>query len=170
MRPMSTSRLMFTQRSQCHLRPALQMLAFTYMLVLTNGFNTRNSVSQHVRSGHFVAPKCPSRALCPSRQDFNRKSQGASVSASLFRQRLQQEQRQQQAIGNSYRLQMTTTDSSNDVSNNRNPFVKVWLWLRKLLAKIWVSGSSYSTLFLLNIMHFCFDWFIILVSSKHAFA
>jgi hypothetical protein len=36
---------------------------------------------------------------------------------------------------------MTTAGSSNDVSNNsNNPFVKVWLWFRKMLAKIWVSG------------------------------
>lgn len=144
MRSMTSSLPMFNQRSQRHLMPAIHMLALTCMLVLTNGFNSGNSVRQNIQSRHCVVPQCPSRALCPSRQDFNKKSHGISVSARLFRKRLQQEQRQQQVAWNSSRLQMTTKGSSNDVSYNRNPFVKVWLWLRKLLAKIWVSGT-YST-------------------------
>jgi len=112
------------------------------VLISTYGFNTCCRTRQQcLRVGGYVSSKyTPSPALYLSRQTgteilrctnlFNgptiRRSEPKS---GLFHLRTAQ---------SLSTLAMTTADNSNDVSNNsKNPFVKVWLWFRKLLARIW---------------------------------
>lgn len=140
-----TSLLSSSRRSIC----VSQMLQTLFILVClpvsSLGFSNSDSITQRfVHRESHVASKCRSHALHLSRRSFNE----VLVSRGRLHAPLQNKANRHsrlfygdQAPLASSILQMTTADSSNEMSNSpKNPFVRVWLWFRQLLARIWVRG------------------------------
>lgn len=127
-----------------------QILWVACLLATTNGFNPGSRINKHARSGNTIAPKCSPCALSLTSKSFNEfqancRTDGLCGQRVIPNQLKLQHQRSpavRVSRESSCKLMMTTTDSSNNVSNSSsNPFAKVWLWFKRLLAKIWVRDS-----------------------------
>jgi len=126
-------------------RSPLLILTLTCLLMPTDGFNTCSRsicYRQCWRTGSLGVSKCPTGVLNFSKYSLNEISKPTISGAAM------QERKRGRGLFHAHltdvsrwsNLQMTTTNSSNDVSTgSNNPFVKVWLWFKKLSSKLWVS-------------------------------
>eukprot|EP01082_Thalassiosira_pseudonana_P005384 g4898.t1 g4898 contig18:183027-185321(-) len=131
------------------------------MVTFTHGFN---SISSPIGTRNSIIPSTTSRYEPPSSPFLKARDSRSSrmrtyLSSSYNNERHSTSQgtlfpRKQQwqcltkthatpvpSVGRSFQLQMASDNINNDVSNNgsdsNNPLVKVWLHLRRLLAKMW---------------------------------
>ena len=112
----------------------------------SSGFNWCGTNRQHRLLGSYVVSKHPSCELCLSRSSCNEARERHDLMNSQLWRRGGERQSRLFYVKRPYtvssKLLMTTTGSSNNVSNDsQNPFVRVWCWFRKLLAKLWVSAN-----------------------------
>ena len=143
---MSTSQTVLAGR-QCHVLQII--LALALLLTSACGFSASSGINQCLRRGRCVSSKIASSELCLSRRPISDNPKSSHIFETPLDMRTSHKSglfySNRSKSSAASKLQMATSDDTNDVSNNNNssnPFVKVWLWFRQLLAKIWVSAAS----------------------------